>query len=78
MQESLLLIFSGRHKESLSIIVSSLVFGALHVAHGLVFMFAASILLGALGVLYNKQRSIWGVAIIHYVLGLAATLLGFF
>ena len=77
MQESLYHIFSGKHKEMLSIIVSALIFGVLHVAHGLPFMVGASALLGVLGVLYNKQRSIWGVAIIHYVLGLTATLLGF-
>ena len=33
--------------------------------------------LGALSGLYEKQRSIWGVAIIHYVLGQAAACLGF-
>ena len=38
---------------------------------------AAMILLGALGGLYEKQRNIWGVAIIHYVLGQAACCLGF-
>lgn len=78
MQESLLRIFYGKHKEASSIIVSSLVFGVLHIAHGLIFMLAASILLGTLGILYNKQHSIWGTAIIHYALGLSATLLGFF
>jgi hypothetical protein len=41
-------------------------------------MMAAMILLGALGGLYEKQKSIWGVTIIHYVLGEAAACLGFF
>ena len=34
-----------------------------------------SILLGALGMLYNRQRNIWGLCIIHYVLGEVATFL---
>ena len=32
---------------------------------------------GLLGGLYEKQRNIWGVAIIHYILGQAACCLGF-
>ena len=40
-------------------------------------VFAGIILLGAMGGLYEKQRSIWGVALIHYVLGQAAACLGF-
>lgn len=75
MQENLRRIFTGKHAAALSIIVSSLVFGVLHIAYGLPFMLAASLLLGLLGVLYNKQRNIWGLAIIHYVLGEVATFL---
>ncbi len=75
MQENLLRIFDGKHAAALSIIVSSLVFGVLHIAYGLPFMLGASLLLGALGVLYHKQGNIWGLSIIHYVLGEAATFL---
>jgi hypothetical protein len=40
-------------------------------------MMAAMILLGSLGGLYEKHRNIWGVTLIHFVLGQAACCLGF-
>jgi PAS domain S-box-containing protein len=70
-------MFDGKHAVIVSILLSSLLFGAVHIAHGFVYMMAAMILLGALGGLYEKQKSIWGVTIIHYVLGEAAACLGF-
>lgn len=75
MQENLNRIFIGKYAGAMSIVVSSLVFGVLHIAYGLPFMIGASILLGALGVLYHKQGNIWGLCIVHYVLGEAATFL---
>ena len=70
-------MFDGKNATMAAIILSSLLFGAVHIAHGFMYMAAAMILLGALGGLYEKQRNIWGVAIIHYVLGQAACCLGF-
>ena len=70
-------MFDGKKSVITAIILSSLLFGAVHIAHGFMYMGAAIILLGALGGLYEKQRNIWGVAIIHYVLGQAACCLGF-
>lgn len=75
MQESLRRIFTGKRAEFLAILVSSLVFGVLHIAYGFPFMVAASLLLGVMGVLYRKQGNIWGLCIIHYVLGEVATFL---
>lgn len=75
MQENLRRIFAGKHADFMSILVSSLVFGVLHIAYGLPFMFAAALLLGVLGILYHKQGNIWGLCIIHYVLGQVATFL---
>ena len=75
MQESLNRIFTGKYQAVLSVVISALVFGALHIAYGLPLMLGAFILLGALGTLYQKQGSIWGLAIIHYVLGEAVTFL---
>ena len=75
MQENLRRIFTGRHAAVLSITVSALVFGVLHIAYGLPYMLGASLLLGALGVLYHRQGNIWGLCIIHYVLGEVATFL---
>lgn len=75
MQENLKRIFEGKYAGVLSIVVSALVFGVLHIAYGLPYMLGASLLLGVLGVLYHKQGNIWGLCIIHYVLGEVATFL---
>jgi PAS domain S-box-containing protein len=70
-------MFDGKHSSLVAILLSSLLFGAVHIAHGFMYMVAAIILLGAMGGLYEKQRNIWGVTIIHFVLGQAACCLGF-
>lgn len=70
-------MFDGKRSVIFAIILSSLLFGAVHIAHGFTYMALAIILLGALGGLYEKQRNIWGVTIIHFVLGQAACCLGF-
>ena len=75
MQENLRRIFTGRDAGFLSIFVSALVFGVLHIAYGLPFMLGATLLLGVLGVFYHRQGNLWGLCIIHYVLGEAATFL---
>lgn len=75
MQENLRRIFTGKHAGALSIFVSALVFGVLHIAYGLPYMLGATLLLGILGIFYHKQGNIWGLCIIHYVLGEVATFL---
>ena len=60
---------------AISIIVSSLFFGAIHVHKGLAFMLGAAALLSFFGVLYKKQATIWGLCIPHFFLGLSLTLL---
>ena len=75
MQEKLNRIFTGKYAGLLSIVVSALVFGVLHIAYGLPYMLAASLLLGVMGIFYHKQGNIWGLCIIHYVLGEVATFL---
>ena len=70
-------MFDGKHSAIAAILLSSLLFGAVHIAHGFMYMIAAIILLGSLGGLYEKHGNIWGVTIIHFVLGQAACCLGF-
>ena len=70
-------MFDGKRAVLSAILLSSLLFGAVHIAHGFMYMIASILLLGALGGLYEKQQNIWGVVIIHYVLGEAAHCLGF-
>ena len=70
-------LFDGKYAVIVAIVLSTLLFGAVHLGHGFMYMIGAMVLLGSLGGLYEKQRNIWGVAIIHYVMGEAGTCLGF-
>ena len=70
-------MFDGPRAGTVAIALTTLLFSAVHLGHGFVYMIGAMILLGSLGGLYEKQRNIWGVAIIHYVVGEAGTCLGF-
>lgn len=70
-------ILQGKHAEAAALIVSSLCFGALHIHQGLRYMVGAAILLSLMGTVYNKQNSIWGLSIMHFVLGNIFGILGF-
>jgi membrane protease YdiL (CAAX protease family) len=70
-------MFDGKHATLVAILLSSLLFGAVHIAHGFVYMLSAILLLGSLGGLYEKHGNIWGVTIIHFILGQTAACLGF-
>jgi membrane protease YdiL (CAAX protease family) len=70
-------MFEGKRGIIAAMVLSSLLFGAVHIAHGFMYMIAAIVLLGLLGGLYEKHQNIWGVTIIHFVLGQAAHCLGF-
>jgi len=75
--ESLRRILPQKHVAVSAIVLSSFMFGALHLHLNLTYMFGAAILLSSMGVIYNKQRNVWGLTIIHYVLGMAIGLLDF-
>ena len=77
IHENLRRIFVGKYSEAAAIIVSSLLFGALHIHRGFMYMIAATALLSIFGVLYHKQNSIWGLCIPHFVLGEVVWFLGF-
>ncbi len=77
IHENLRRIFVGRYSEAAAVIVSSLIFGALHIHRGFIYMIAATALLSIFGVLYRKQNSIWGLCIPHFVLGEIIWFLGF-
>jgi membrane protease YdiL (CAAX protease family) len=69
-------LFDGKRAVAVAVALTTLLFGAVHLGHGFMYMVGAMVLLGSLGGLYEKQRNIWGVAIIHYVMGEAGTCLG--
>ena len=77
IHENLRRIFVGRYSEAAAIIVSSLLFGALHIHRGFFYMLAATALLSVFGILYRRQNSIWGLCIPHFVLGEVVWFLGF-
>ena len=52
-------------------------FVALHVAYGPIYMLGAFALLFIFGFIYNKQRTIFGLCIPHFVLGQMIAILGF-
>ena len=53
---------------ALTVIIASLVFGAVHIHKGIVYMVGAALLLSFFGILYSKQKTIWGLCIPHLVL----------
>ena len=77
IHENLRRIFVGKYSETMAIIVSSLLFGALHIHRGFIYMLAATVLLAIFGILYRKQNSIWGLCIPHFVLGEMIWFLGY-
>ena len=75
MQGNLKRIMVSKHSGVMSIILSSLIFAALHIHFGFLFMAGAAILAGLEGILYEKQKNILGVWIVHWVFGVCGTLL---
>lgn len=66
-----------KYVDTIAIIISSLYFAALHIYLGVIYMIGAFILLSIFGFIYKKQRSIWGLCIPHFILGMALEILGF-
>jgi membrane protease YdiL (CAAX protease family) len=76
MQESLTHVIAHEKRESIAIVISTLMFAAIHLHYGPYFMMGAAVLLGVFGVIYRKQRSIWGLVLIHFTFGMSAAFLG--
>ena len=75
VQGSVKRILPGKHAVLISIILSSLFFCALHIHLGLGFMIGSFLLLSVFGVIYERQKTIWGLCIPHYFLGLSLKLI---
>ena len=74
-QSCLILALPDETPEVIPIVISSLFFGALHLHKGLMFMLGATLLLSVFGFIYNRQKTIWGLCIPHYFLGLSLTVI---
>ena len=70
-------IYDGKHGTLVAVTLSALLFSGLHIGHGFFYMVAAGVMMVSLAWLHEKQGNIWGVTLIHYVLGQAADCLGF-
>lgn len=68
-QEALTRILPGKHKDYVAIGLTSLFFMSLHLQRGLPFMLGAGALSIILGLIYKKDRNIFGVVLIHYCFG---------
>lgn len=77
IQECLMRIIPGKKSEYFSIALSSLFFMAVHVQNGFYFSLGAGILSFILGLIYRKDRNVYGVTIIHYLFGKFADFLLF-
>lgn len=77
VQGSLDRILPDYYPAAVSIVVSSMFFGALHLHKGLLYMLGAAFLLSFFGILYRRQRSIWGLCIPHLVLSWSFNILCF-
>ena len=75
VQGSVKKILPGKHAVPISIILSSMFFSALHIHLGLGFMVGSFLLLSVFGILYEKQKTIWGLCIPHFFLGLSLKLI---
>lgn len=76
-QSTLERLFVGKNKGWLAIIVTSFLFGSLHV-YSSFHLAIAAVLTGWLwGWMYNRQRSLVGVGLSHFLIGNAAGLMGY-
>lgn len=73
---SVLRLFDSKRGRLMANVLSCLLFGGIHIAHGFTYMLMSMVLMGSLVGMYEKQRNIWGVSLIHYVLGQTADCLG--
>lgn len=78
VQSNLKRISASRHPSLIAIIMASLVFAVLHIHLGVGFMIGAALLGGVLGIVYDRQETIYGVWIIHWFTGTMAALMGVF
>jgi len=75
MQGNLKRIIVSRNRGTLAIVLSSLVFAALHIHFGFFFMVGSAVLAGLEGIMYDRQNNILGVWVLHWTFGVCGTLL---
>ena len=76
MQESLMRIIVGPRSNQIALVMSTLMFASLHLMYSPIFMLFAAGMLGVFGIIYLRQRSIWGLALIHFAFGMSGVMFG--
>ena len=76
MQESLLNLYSGPLRQFWTITITSLLFGALHLAYGFVLMCSAAGMMALFSLYYSRTHNLAGTIVLHYVMSAAALMLG--
>jgi membrane protease YdiL (CAAX protease family) len=77
VQGTLERLFSGRHRGFLAILVTSLLFGSLHVYSSIPLAVSALLTSWLWGWMYNRQQTLAGVSLSHFLIGNAAGLMGY-
>ena len=77
IQKSVKSLLHVKYQKQLSIFLTSLLFSLMHLPFGFYFMLGAFLLSCALGVIFERQRDIWGCAFLHWGCGYLAMCLFF-
>ena len=70
------LVFDKKHPR-LANLMSALTFGAFHVVYGIKMMLLALLLSLVTGVMFRRERCVWGCAVAHFACGFFPTCFGF-
>lgn len=77
MQGSLSLLLPGNHSGLLAVLVTSFLFGALHMSHSVALSLSALLTSFLWGWMYERHKTLVGVSISHFLVGNAAGLMGY-
>ena len=70
------LVFDRRHPR-MALFLSALVFGAFHVVYGIKMMLLAMLLSLVTGMMFRRERCVWGCALAHFACGFFPACFGF-
>lgn len=69
IQTSVKYLMHIRYQKQFGIVLTSLLFSLMHLPFGFYFMLGAFLLSLALGIIYERQKDIWGCTILHWGCG---------
>jgi len=75
LQTLLVYAIAAKHARLLAIVVSSLMFSALHLHLDFMYVVGSGCMAAVFGIIFDRDRSVWGLCIPHYVLGMLGGLL---